>query len=145
DDVGILRHWQREHRDAADHHHQDGEHVRKYGPRDEKIGNHMPLLSGAGRAGRRRSSSLELRIDLLTRDGTQNSGNNDPIVRFEPTLDHTEVADFGSDRDLALFDDVLLVEHEQVTSALVATERGIWYQQRIVLVGGANAHAHEIA
>jgi hypothetical protein len=50
-----------------------------------------------------------------------------------------------ADRDLALFDDVLLVEHEHVTSAMVATERGIWYQQRIVLVGGANAHAHEIA
>src|SRR5262249_13422502 len=38
-----------------------------------------------------------------------------------------------------------LVEHEQVASALVAAERGIRYQQGLLLVGGADPHAHEIA
>ena len=38
--VGVLRHRQRKHGDAADHNHQDGQHVRKNGPRDEKIGDH---------------------------------------------------------------------------------------------------------
>jgi hypothetical protein len=38
--VGVLRHRQRKHGDAADHNHQDGKHVRKHGPCDEKIGDH---------------------------------------------------------------------------------------------------------
>jgi hypothetical protein len=71
--------------------------------------------------------------------------NNDAIIRLEPILDHAEVAHFGTDRDLALFDDILLIQHEQVTPALVGTERGIRYQHGIVLVGGANTHAHEVA
>src|SRR6516225_9401991 len=104
-----------------------------------------PRLFGARARRRRRSGGRKLRIDLLTRDRPQDAGNNDMIVGLEPALDHTQVADPGADRDLALLDRIVVVEHEQITSALVAAERGIRYQQRLLLVGGANPHAHEIA
>jgi hypothetical protein len=72
-----------------------------------------PLLFG-GRAGDwRRGGGLDLRIDLLPRDGPQDAGNHDTIVGFESALDHAQVADPGADRDLALLDRIILVEHEQ--------------------------------
>src|SRR5215510_13245398 len=104
-----------------------------------------PWLFGARARGRRRSGGRKLRIDLLTRDRPQDAGNDDTIVGLESALDHAQVADPGADRDLALLDGIVVVEHEQITSALVAAERGIRYQQRLLLVGGANSHAHEIA
>src|SRR5262245_65430988 len=104
-----------------------------------------PRLFGARARRRRRSGGRKLRIDLLTRDRPQDAGNDDAIVGLEPALDHAQVADPGADRDLALLDRIVVVEHEQITSALVAAERGIRYQQRLLLVGGANSHAHEIA
>src|SRR5262245_14235312 len=86
-----------------------------------------PRLFGA--RGRRRSGGRKLRIDLLTRDRPQDAGNDDAIVGLEPAFDHAQVADPGADRDLALLDRIVVVEHEQITSALVAAERGIRYQQ----------------
>src|SRR5215472_571593 len=88
-----------------------------------------PLLFAARARGRHRSGGLELRIDLLARDRPQDAGD----------------ADAGADHDLALLDRVVLVEHEQVASALIAAERGIRHQQGLLLVGGADPHAHEIA
>jgi hypothetical protein len=44
--VGILRDRQREHGDAADHHHQDGEHIGENRPRDEEIGDHARAPAG---------------------------------------------------------------------------------------------------
>src|SRR5262245_66694014 len=77
-----------------------------------------PLLFAARARGRRRSGGLELRIDLLARDRPQDAGD-DAIVRHEPGLDHAQVADPGADHDLALLDRVVLVEPEQVASALI--------------------------
>src|SRR5262245_48695390 len=86
-----------------------------------------PRLFGARARGWRRSGGLELRIDLLTRDRPQDTSDDDTIVGLKPALDHAQVADPRADRDLALIDRVVVVEHEQVTSALVAAERGIRY------------------
>jgi len=104
-----------------------------------------PLLFAARGSGRRRSEGLELRIDLLAGDRPQDAGDDDAIVGLEPALDHAQVADPGTDRDLALLDRVVVVEHEQVAPALIGAERGIRDQQGLLLVGGANPHAHEVA
>src|SRR5262245_19971938 len=104
-----------------------------------------PLLFAARARGWRRSDGLKLPIDLLTRDRPQDAGDDDTIVGLEPALDHAQVADPGADRDLALLDRIVLVEHEQVAPSLIAAERGIRYQQGLPLVGRANPHAHEIA
>src|SRR5260370_40091915 len=103
-----------------------------------------PLLFADRGRGRRRSEGLELRIDLLTRDRPQDAGDDDAIVGLEPALDHTQVADPGTDRNLALLDRIVLVEHEQVASALIAADRGIRDQQRGLLVAGPNPHAHAV-
>jgi hypothetical protein len=80
-------------------------------------------------SGRRRGNRLKLRIDLLTRNCAQNAGDDHAIVRLEPAFDHAQVADFGTDGGLALLDDVVLVEHQQVASALIGAERGVGHQQ----------------
>jgi hypothetical protein len=83
----------------------------------------------AARGGtRRRCRGLELWIDLLTRDCAQYPGHDDAIIRLEPALDHAQIAHPRADRDLALLDRVVLIEHEQVSSALIGTQRVIGYQ-----------------
>src|SRR5215468_328129 len=67
-----------------------------------------PLLFAARGSGRRRSEGLELRIDLLSGDRPQDAGDDDAIVGLEPALDHAQFADPGTDRDLALFDRVVV-------------------------------------
>src|SRR5262249_51863567 len=81
-----------------------------------------PLLFAARGSGRRRSEGLELRIDFLTGDRPQDAGDDDAIVGLEPALDHAQVADPGTDCDLALLDRVVVVEHEQVAPALIGAE-----------------------
>ena len=88
----------------------------------------MPPLLGARASGRRGGHGLELRVDLLTWNGAQNSGDDDAILRLEPALDHAQVAHFRTDHDFALLDRIVLVEHEQVTPSLVGTERVVRHQ-----------------
>src|SRR5258708_16666122 len=76
-----------------------------------------PLLFAARGRGRRRSEGLELRIDLLTRDRPQDAGDDDAIVGLEPALDHTQVADPPTDRNLSLLHRIVLPAHAHVPSS----------------------------
>src|SRR5262249_57604418 len=91
-----------------------------------------PLLFAARARGWHRSDGLKLRIDLLARDRPQDAGDDDAIVGLEPALDHAQVADPGADRDLALLDRIVLVEHDQVPSALVAPHPPIGSHPRLL-------------
>jgi hypothetical protein len=50
----------------------------------------------------------------------QNAGDHDAIVGLQPAVDDAQIAHLGTDRDLALLDDVILVDDEQIAPALIA-------------------------
>jgi len=77
----------------------------------------------------RRSDGLHLRVDLLARYRSQDTGDDDAIPAFDPAFDRPQVADLGADRDLALLHHVVLVDDQEVAPTLVAAERGIRHQQ----------------
>ena len=60
-------------------------------------------------------------------------GDHHAVVRRQPLLDHAQVADQRADLDLALLDDIVLVDDQHVAAALVAAERDVGHQQRGLL------------
>jgi hypothetical protein len=101
-------------------------------------------LVGAGAWGWRGGDGLQLWIDLLTGDGPQDAGDDHAVVGLEAAVDGAQVADFGTDRDLALLDDVVLVDDEHIAPALVAAERRVRHQQGSRIFG-ADPYADEIS
>jgi hypothetical protein len=70
----------------------------------------------------------KLGIDLLARDRVHPTHDH-TIVRSQTLLDHAQIPNELSRLDLALLDDTVLVDDEDVAAALVATERNIGYEQ----------------
>ena len=138
--IGILRDRKAEQADAADQDHQDRDDVGKDRPLDEEFRNHGRLLFGRCR---RRFDLLQLRIDLLAGDRAQQPGGDDAIVGLQAAFDHAQLALQRPGPHLALLDDVFAVHDQHVASGLVAAERDVGHQQRILLLVEGHADADE--
>src|ERR1700728_3391943 len=66
-----------------------------------------------------------LGVDLLARDRTHDAADDHAVVLSEALLDHPQIADELAGLDLALLDDVVLVDDEHIAAALIAAERNI--------------------
>jgi hypothetical protein len=100
----------------------------------------------SGGASRRRGvRRLHLRIDLLARYSPQHAGHHHAVLRVQTTLDHAPLIRPRADLDLALRDDIVLVDDEDIAPSLIAADRRIGNEQGILRFAERNAHAHEIA
>ncbi|MET3345822.1 hypothetical protein ABIF52_006203 [Bradyrhizobium japonicum] len=84
-------------------------------------------------------------FDLLARDHPQQPRDHDAVVRLQPALDHAQAVIGGADLHLALLDDVVAIDHQQIAAALVAAERGVGNEERALLLVEGHADADEIA
>ena len=131
--IGILRHRQREQRHAADHDHEDGEHIRQNRTLDEEFRDHgaryfepdWPAAAGSiariGAAAADRPSDPGWHLD---------AGHHDAFVRLQAALDRTHLAEGLAELHPALLDDIVGIEREHVAAALVAAHRHFRNQQR---------------
>src|SRR5262249_34841169 len=62
----------------------------------------------------RRLRSLDLRVDLVARDGAQKAGDDHPVVRCDAVLDRAQRVDALANLDLALLNHVVFVDHQQI-------------------------------
>src|SRR3954467_15729220 len=79
-------------------------------------------------AGGRGGDGLHLRIDLLPGNRAQESTDDHTIVGGETGFDHTHRVHQRADADLALFDLVVLTDHQHVAAALIAAERDVRHE-----------------
>ena len=86
-----------------------------------------------------------LRIDLLAGDRAQQARDHDLVVRLEAAFDHAQIALERAGLHLALLDDIVAVHHQHIAPGLVAAERHVGHQQRVLLLVEGNADADEIA
>src|SRR5262245_55433559 len=100
-----------------------------------------PLFGGFGRRGGGRP---HLRVDLLARAGALDAGDDHAVVGLEPFLDRAQLAEPGTDGDLALLEHIVLADHQHIAPALVGAERGVGNEQGILRILG-HAHANEIS
>ena len=142
--VGILGDRKPHERDGADHHHEDGEHVRQNGTLDEKLRDHGAPLLRSGRLGRRGRRRLELRIDLLARYGVEDAGYDHPLVRLQPTFDHAHLARRLTELHSALLDDAVGVDRQHIAARLIGAHGDLRDEQRL-LRPQRHPHANEIA
>src|SRR5262245_13703462 len=89
----------------------------------------------------RRGGGLHLWIDLLPWDCPQQPSDDHAIVRRKTAFDHAHGIHNRPDLDLALFDRVVLTDHQHVAAALVAAERNVRHEQLIFGIRTRNAHA----
>ena len=78
---------------------------------------------------------LQLRIDLLAGDRAQQPGDHDAVVRLQAAFDHAQPAVELPDLHLALLDHVVAVHDQHVAAGLVAAERGVGDEQRVLAAG----------
>ena len=155
--VGILRDREIEQRHAADQDHQHGDDVGENRPLDEEFGDHGPgptwpmACRMAWRSDALESSALGCSI-LCSCGSTfwpgiarKQPADDDAVVRLQPILDHAERAVDLADLHLALLDHVVAGYHQHVAPALVAAERGVGHQQRVLLLFQRHADTDEIA
>ena len=107
---GYCATGKREQRDAADHHDQDREDVGEDRPLDEKFGDHgAPPPISLPRASCAPASTFcpGLRADAV---------DHHAVVRGQARFDHPQIADLLAGFDLALLDDIVLVDDQHVTA-----------------------------
>ena len=88
---------------------------------------------------------LQLRIDLLAGNGAQQPGDDDTVVGFEAAFDHAQITLERPGPDLALLDDIVAVHHQHIASGLIAAQRHVRHQQRVLLLIERNADTDVIA
>ena len=122
--IGILRHRQLKQGGSTDDNHQNGDDIRQDWPFDEELGNHIGLLRSAGGVTR-----LHLWVDLLAWYRAQQAGHHDAVIGLEPGADDTHVVDLGADLHLALLDDIVGIDDQHVTAALITAESDVEHHQ----------------
>ena len=70
---------------------------------------------------------------------------DDTVVGLEAAFDHAQIVLDRPGLDLALLDDVVAVHDQHVASGLVAAQRHVRHQQRVLLLIEGNADTDEIA
>src|SRR5579872_4660051 len=69
-------------------------------------------------------------IDLLAGNGAHDAADHHAIILGKAFIDDAQVADQLARLDLALLDDIVLVDHENITAGLIGAERDVGHQQR---------------
>ena len=67
------------------------------------------------------------------------------VIRFQPGLDHAQAGIERSALHLALLDHVFARNHQYITAALVAAERGVGHEQRAGIIVDRHPDADEKA
>src|SRR6201747_2989022 len=75
---------------------------------------------------------LQLRIDLLAGDCAQQPGNDNPVIALQAAFDDAQVALERPGLYLALLDDVVGVDDQNIAPGLVAAERPVGDKQRVL-------------
>ena len=87
---------------------------------------------------------LHLRLNLLSRRGLQQAGDDDLILRRQPRKDAAHAVESLADRHLALLDDIVGVDDEDIAAALIGADRFFRHQHGIDRPQ-RHMHAHVIA
>src|SRR5438132_8841793 len=75
---------------------------------------------------------LQLRIYLLAGDRAQQPGDNDAVIGLQAAFDDAQVAFERPGLHLSLLDDVFAGHGKQISSSLIAAQRDIGYEQRVI-------------
>src|SRR5882672_8779627 len=77
---------------------------------------------------------FQLRIDLLAGNRAQQPGGDDAVVGLQAFFDDAQLTLQRPDPHLALLDDIFAVHDQQIASGLIAAERDIRHEQRVLLL-----------
>src|SRR5436190_15000022 len=88
---------------------------------------------------------VDLRRDLQLRAGPEKALDNDPVLGTDLPLDDSHVVEQGPGLDRAVFDDVVLVDDEEVLAGLVGPQGALGDDQGPFPQAGRHANADEQA